>query len=470
MLVPLFLVFALNLPFKGVMRRVAPWAAGFLFAAQGVMVATRPEWFWTAGKAFERFFAFRLHIDAFSMVVFGATALVTFVSLLVGIETIKEERQRFKFVNLLLMSLTGMNAMVMAADIFSLYVFIEVIAVSAFILIVLNNDMPAFEGAFKYMILSVVASALMLTGIALMFMAAGDTSFGAVSAMLKTSSASVFMKLSVVLFLCGLFIKSGIVPFHGWLPDAYSAAPSAVSVLLAGIVTKASGVYVLMRLVISVVGFSPAVKTVLMAVGMISIIIGALAATGQKDFKRMLSYSSISQVGYMILALGCGTPLAIAGAMFHFFNHAVFKSLLFVNAASVNERVGSADMDAMGGLASRMPVTGATSVIAVLSTAGVPPLSGFWSKFMIVAALWMAGERVYAAAALLASIFTLSYLISMQRRVFFGKIKEGLEGIKEAGAGIVTAQVLLAAVTIGVGVSFPFMINVFMATADKILK
>lgn len=470
MLVPLFLVFVINLPLRGMRGIVAPWAAGLLFASQAVMSLLCPGCFWTAGKAFEQFFAFRLHADAFSVVVFVATALVSLVSLLVGMETIKEERQRFKFINLLVMSFTGMNAMVMAADIFSLYVFIEAIAVAAFILIVLNNDMAAFEGAFKYMILSVVASALMLSAIALMFMAAGDTSFEAVAVMLKASSVSIFMKLSIVLFLCGLFIKSGIVPFHGWLPDAYSSAPSAVSVFLAGIVTKVSGVYVLMRLVISVVGFIPSVKMVLMAVGAISIVIGALAAVGQKDLKRMLSYSSISQVGYMILALGCGTPLAVAGAIFHFFNHAVFKSLLFVNAASVNEGVGSVNMDAMGGLSARMPLTGATSVIGILSTAGVPPLSGFWSKFMIVAALWMAGERAYAAIALLASIFTLSYLISMQRRVFFGKLREGLEAVRESGAGIAASQVILAAVTIGVGVGFPVMINVFMATADKILK
>jgi multicomponent Na+:H+ antiporter subunit D len=281
---------------------------------------------------------------------------------------------------------------------------------------------------------------------------------------------SLFVKLAIALFLCGLFIKSGIVPFHGWLPDAYSAAPSAVSVFLAGIVTKATGVYVLMRLVISVLGFSPAVKAALMFFGLFSIIAGALAAMGQKDFKRMLSYSSISQVGYIVLALGCATPLAVAGAIFHFFNHAIFKSLLFVNAASVEERLGTVDMNTMGGLAARMPVTGATSVVGLLSTAGIPPLSGFWSKFMIIVALWLAGNRAYAVLALLASIFTLGYLLSMQRRVFFGKLKEGLEEVKEAGSPLVISEAILAAVTIGIGVGFPFMINIFMSTADKILK
>lgn len=470
MLIPLLLVFTLNVPFNG-MRRIAPWAAGAFFIFQMMLVVLRPVWFWGFSNDYlNPFFAFHLHADGLSKVVFAATGLVALVTLLVGTYSFTDSIRRFKFISLLLISVTGMNAVAMVTDIFSLYIFIEVVAVTAFILIAIQKDIRALEGAFKYIILSVVASTLMLSSIAMLFLVAGDTSFSSIAAMLKASSGSIFIKIAVMLFLAGLFIKSGVVPFHGWLPDAYSAAPSSISIFLAGIVTKVSGVYVLMRIVISVVGFTPAVKTTLMAFGLLSILVGALAAIGQKDFKRMLAYSSISQVGYMVLALGCGTPLAVAGAIFHFFNHAIFKTLLFVNAASVEEGTGTVNMNEMGGLASRMPVTGATSVIGLLSTAGIPPLSGFWSKFIIVVALWLAGYKGYAAAALLASIFTLGYLLSMQRRVFFGKIKEGLESVKESGSPVIAAQVLLAAITIGVGIGFPFMINVFIETAGKVLK
>jgi multicomponent Na+:H+ antiporter subunit D len=147
----------------------------------------------------------------------------------------------------------------------------------------------------------------------------------------------------------------------------------------------------------------------------------------------------------------------LLGAAFHIFNHATFKSLLFVNAAAVEKQTGSLDIDKMGGLSAKMPVTGATSVIAILSTAGIPPLSGFWSKFIIILALWNSGKFAYASVALLASILTLAYFLTLQRKVFFGKIAHGLENIKEAGWDLILPQVILAVLIIGVGLVFPLV-------------
>jgi multicomponent Na+:H+ antiporter subunit D len=261
-----------------------------------------------------------------------------------------------------------------------------------------------------------------------------------------------------------------LVPFHGWLPDAYSSAPAGVSILLAGIVTKATGVYTLIRLTTAVFGFSAPVKSILLFVGAISIIIGALAALGQKDFKRMLAYSSISQIGYIIIGLGTGTPLGIVGAVFHLFNHAVFKSLLFVNSAAVEEQTGTRDMDKMGGLSDKMPVTGATSVVAFCSTAGIPPFSGFWSKLIIFMALWQVGLYTYAAIAMLASVITIAYFLSMQRRVFWGKLAEGFEQLKEANLAFTIPAILLALITVGVGVCFPYILNTFILPVRSIIK
>jgi multicomponent Na+:H+ antiporter subunit D len=251
------------------------------------------------------------------------------------------------------------------------------------------------------------------------------------------------------------------MPFHGWLPDAYASAPSAVSVLLAGIVTKTVGVYTLIRVVNSVFGANEALKWVLMAVGAFSIVLGALGAMGQKDFKRMLAYSSISQVGYIILGFGCGTALGFAGAVFHLFNHAIFKSLLFVNAAAVEKQAGTRDMDKLSGLAAGMPLTGTTSIIASLSAAGVPPLAGFWSKLIIIIALWTSGHYGYAAIAVLVSLITLTYLLSMQRRVFFGLPTSGMARVTEAPLAITLASVLLAALIVAVGLFFPYFLSIF---------
>ncbi|MGA2775251.1 MAG: proton-conducting transporter membrane subunit [Candidatus Omnitrophota bacterium] len=444
-LVPFFSLIVLNFPFKGLMRTFAFFWAALLSLAQIALTVFHPAWFWE-GRA-----------DNLSSVMFLSIGIVVFISLFVARALITDEAQRANFVNLLFVALIGMNATVMVTDIFSLYVFIEITAVSSFVMIALQKDRLALEGAFKYFIMSAVATAMILSAIALMFFVSGSTSFSAVSAGLINSAGSGLTRTAIALFICGLLIKSGIVPFHGWLPDAYSAAPTPVSVLLAGIITKASGVYVLMRLVISVFGIIPSLQNLLMFSGALSIIVGALAALTQSDFKRMLAYSSISQIGYIILALGCGTPLALFGAAFHIFNHATFKSLLFVNAAAVEKQLGTLDMDKMGGLSAKMPVTGTTSVIAALSTAGIPPLSGFWSKLIIILALWNAGNFIYATVALLASILTLAYFLTLQRKVFFGKLAKGLENVEEADLNLVIPQLILAVLIIGVGLIFPFI-------------
>ena len=249
------------------------------------------------------------------------------------------------------------------------------------------------------------------------------------------------------------------MPFHGWLPDAYQAAPAPISVFLAGIVTKSLGIYGVIRVVTSVTGFSAPIKEVLLFVGAVSIVLGALAALGQKDFKRMLAYSSISQVGYIILGLGCGTALSIFGAIFHLFNHAIFKSTLFINSAAVEEQMGTRNMNRMSGLASKMPITGVSSVVSCLSAAGIPPLAGFWSKLIIIVALWASGLYAYAVIGVTASVITLAYFLSMQRRVFFGKMKEEFANVREAGFGLSLAALILTAITVGVGIVFPFLRN-----------
>ncbi|MFA6349903.1 MAG: proton-conducting transporter membrane subunit [Candidatus Omnitrophota bacterium] len=468
--IPFLSLIAFNIPWKRSGQLAFFWS-GVLFLAQAVLAllfsigAVDPS-----AMQLSRIFIFKLSLDPLSLLMLLSIGIVAFVTLLAANILISEKGQKGNFINLLMVAVTGMNATVLAADLFSVYVFMEVVAVSSFVLISIQKDRLALEGAFKYMIMSWVATALMLTSIALIILTCGDTDFSVIASGLSAQSGNPLVKLAIGLFLCGLFIKSGVVPFHGWLPDAYSAAPSAVSILLAGIITKVTGVYVLMRLVISVFGLNSSIQNILMFAGTVSIIFGALAALTQHDFKRMLAYSSISQIGYIILGLGCGTPLGLAGAAFHFFNHAMFKSLLFVNAAAVEKQAGTVHMDNLGGLAAKMPLTGTTSVIALLSTAGIPPLSGFWSKLIIITALWSAGKFAYAYIAITFSVVTLAYFLSMQRRVFFGKLQTGLEAVKEAGLGITIPSALLAAITVAAGIGFPWVLDKLILPIQFILK
>jgi multicomponent Na+:H+ antiporter subunit D len=394
--------------------------------------------------------------------------IVSLASLTVARYMIADRDHRFDFINLLIIASIGMSGIAMVRDIFSMYVFIEVTAVASFIMIASRRNASALEGAFKYIMLSFIASAMMLAAVALLILISGNTSFTALHRAISAAPTSLAASLATGLFICGLLIKGGIVPFHGWLPDAYSAAPAPASVLLAGILTKASGVYTLIRITVSVFGFSSPLEKVLLFAGAASVLTGAFAALVQEDFKRMLSYSSISQIGYIVMGLGAGTELGVLGAIFHFFNHAVFKTLLFVNSAAVEDKTGTVDMSRMGGLSSRMPVTGATSVMGFLSTAGVPPLAGFWSKLMIIIALWLSGHRIYAAIAIMAGVITLGYLLMMQRRVFFGEVAQGMEAVKEAHPGFQIAASALAFLCIATGVFFPLIYLKIILPAKEI--
>ena len=470
-IVPLLAILALNLPWMRLMNRLALWVGLGLCLIQAALVMLTPSFFWEVPSLqIGRLLLFTPSVDYLSLVMFLAIAIVGAVALMVyrskpGIS----DQNRFLVINLVILALTGMNGVVLAKDVFALYVFLEITAVASYILITAEKECNAFEGAFKYLMMSAVATALILAAIALLMLAVGDLSYPSIKQAVNAAPHSRIILAAVAMLTVGLFIKGGLIPFHGWLPDAYSAAPAAVSILLAGIVTKTTGVYTLLRIVISVIGLSNALENLLLFIGAASMLVAALAALGQRDFKRMLAYSSISQVGYMVLGLGTGAVLGIAGSIFHLFNHAIFKSLLFANAAAVEQQTGIRDMNRMGGLAEKMPVTGCTSVIALLSTAGIPPLAGFWSKLIIIVALWQTGHVIYASLAILASLLTLAYFLSMQRRVFFGKLAEGFANLKEANAWILIPVCALALITIGVGIGLPWLFETFLLPIRSLL-
>lgn len=473
--VPLIGLIVLNLNSGRMARR---WSERFVFllaVLQVLLVLVPHSEFLKSSDVLRKYFAFDLEATNLSRVLLLSIGIVMFVTAHVARTAISDEIQRRNFFNILLVALIGMNGAVLVKDVFSLYVFLEVTSVSSFIAIAFNRDKNALEGAFKYLIFSTVATIMMLSAVSLLLLLAGGTSFETVGQALAPSGGNVLVKVAMGVFVCGLFIKGGLMPFHGWLPDAYSAAPAPVSVLLAGVATKASGIYAMIRLVTDVFPASAAIGEVLLLIGAISIVGGALAALGQVNLKRLLSYSSVSQVGYIILALGCASSndpvvakLGLAGAVFHLFNHSIFKSLLFVNSAALEQRLGTTDMNKMGGLGAKMPLSGLTSVIAALSTAGVPPFSGFWSKLIIVIALWKGNHYVYAAIAVMFSVVTLGYLLTMQRKIFFGTCDSNAGDIREAGYDLAMPAVALAAVTTALGVLIPYVWDTFLLPISSI--
>ena len=470
-LIPLISVIILNLTRFDFIKKIACWFGLLLTLVQiGFVLFVPLDLLISKAGFFGRYFSFNLAADSLSKIMLLTIGIVVFTAILIGQFTYSDETKRFNFLNLILLVLAGMNGLVMVTDVFSLYVFIEIVAVASFILILTYKDKLALESAFKYIVLSIAATLFILLSIAIFLLISGDTSFVSISNAIKNPENNTLVMIAVCLFLCGAFTKGGLVPFHGWLPDAHSSAPSSVSILLSGIVIKVTGLYPLIRIMDITGGGSEPIKQILMVIGAVSIVVGALGALGQNDIKRMLAFSSVSQVGYIVLAIGTGTALGIAAAVFHIFNHAIFKSQLFANAAAVEKQTGTRDMDKLGGLASKMPVTGGTSIIAMLSISGIPPLSGFWSKLLIIIALWQGAHYTYAFIAVIASVITLAYFLSFQRRVFFGKLTLGLENIKEAKFGLLLPAIILALLTLLIGLFFPVIFNKLILPIESLFK
>jgi multicomponent Na+:H+ antiporter subunit D len=410
-----------------------------------------------------------LALDGFSLLMLVVVCLVGLCVSLFSVDYMEHYGAKANYYALLLVMIAGMNGLVLATDLFNIYVFLEVAAVASYSLVAFGLGHDELEAAFKYLMLSVVASAFILVSIAVIFGMTGNLGLSAVAKALQDLNAGPVVGISAALFIMGFGLKAALIPFHAWLPDAHPSAPAPISAVLSGLLIKVSGVYAMTRVFLNVFGLTPALSTVLMYLGTVSMVGAAFLALGQKDIKRMLAYSSISQVGYIVLGIGLGTPLGVAGGLFHLFNHALAKGLLFLTSGSIQQSTGTRDLDEMGGLAKRMPFTAATNLVGSLSIAGVPPLNGFWSKLIIIMALIQAGHPVFAVIAVLASVLTLWYYLLIQRKAFFGKLNEKWAAVKEAPFWMTASTVILAALCLGVGIFFSAMVKSWIQPAAGVL-
>ncbi len=305
-LIPLIATLVINLPPRRFMEACAPWLVVALALTQIVLALFPSLGFWALplalpgiGVLWEAF-----PHDNLDFVMYLSIPIVGASCVLVAKEILAKKRL-FTFCNLALLCIAGMNGIVMVRDLFSLYVFLEITAITSFVLIAIEDKFEGFEGAFKYLVLSALATVLLLSSLGIILLWAPDLRFESLSQIYAGTPSSALL-LAAMLFIVGLLIKAGAVPFHGWLPDAYTGAPAPTSILLAGIVTKTTGVYTLIRVSQSVFGATPTIKTALIGVAILTIVVASFAALAQKDFKRLLAYSSIAQVGYIILGVGVG--------------------------------------------------------------------------------------------------------------------------------------------------------------------
>lgn len=385
-----------------------------------------------------------LEVDGLSALFLLLVNGIGSLCLLYSIDYIDHLGGRAKFYSLFLILMLGLNGVLLVRDLFSLYVYLEVASIAAYVLVAFSLQFDGIESALKYLLLSVVGTGLVLLGLALIYMTTATLDFvGLRTALAQGGSQRIFL-LSGAMFLAGFGLKAAMMPFHAWLPDAHPSAPAPVSAILSGVVIKVAGVYALARIFMDLYPALPQVLNVFTILGVLSMTAGAVTAYYQTDLKRMLAYSSISQIGYILIGLGTGTELGIGGALFHAFNHAHFKALLFLNSGAIQYRLHTRDMNEMGGLESVMPVTSNTAILGTLSIAGIPPFNGFWSKLFIILGALAAKQYVVATLATVFSVFTLGYFLVIHRKVFFGKLNAKWAEIKEVPVLMCTAMILLA--------------------------
>jgi multicomponent Na+:H+ antiporter subunit D len=327
-------------------------------------------------------FAINLVIDSFSYTFLLTASLLTLVAFVFSMRDEKKIKGKFSFFFLLMVA--GIYGVFLSGDLFNIYVFFELCVITSYILVTLGDQTGSLKAAFTYLILGSIASLFFLIGIGLLYLNTGALNIFHLSTLVSQLDTTV--QIAVFIFLFGaVAVKAAIPPFHTWLVDAHSTAPSAVSAVLSGITVKI-GLYIFLR--VFSLGFElEGMTDVLICLGVLAAFGGVVFAIFEYDIKRLLAYHTISQMGFIVVGLGTFSGIGVAGGLYHIINHAVFKGLLFLCAGAIIYRTGTKDIRKHG-IGKTMPITLVTYLIAAFAISGVTPFNGSVSKSMIEASIY----------------------------------------------------------------------------------
>lgn len=324
-----------------------------------------------------------------------------------------DPERRYLFYTAYLLCLSGLLGVTITGDAFNVFVFLEISSLSSYVLISLGRDRKALTAAYRYLIFGTIGATFYLIGVGLLYQATGTLNMADLAERVSTVTDSRTVRVAFAFMVVGIGMKSALFPLHIWLPNAYAYAPSVVTAFLAATATKVS-IYLLLRVYFTIFGTPFAIQTMglgdaLLPLAILAMFVGSAVAIFQPDIKRMLAYSSVSQIGYMVLGVGIATTVGLTAGILHLFNHALIKGALFMAMGCVFLRVGSVRLEAMHGIAKTMPWTMGAFVAGGLSLIGVPSTVGFISKwYLILAAIerdWWFVAALIPASSLLAIIY-----------------------------------------------------------------
>ncbi len=410
-------------------------------------------------------------LDGLSKLFLAIVAVVSSAVVVYGLKYMAPYTGKPMYATLLWLMIAGMNGLVISGDLFNVFVFLEIGGIASYALVAYGTKGEEVEASFKYLVLGSVASTAILIAIAVVYATTGALNMADVATAIRSGKVPTAAYLFIcALYLGGFGMKAALVPFHAWLPDAHPSAPAPISAMLSGLLIKTLGIYAIIRIFYTVLGVDFRVQTVLLVFGCVSMVAGVMLAAGQDDFKRLLAYSSISQMGYVFVALGVNTWLGVTAALFHVLNHALYKSALFLTSGTLERMTGTRKLSEMGGLLRRAPLTGISTIFASLSISGVPPFNGFWSKLLVIVALASAGYYAVAGVAGLTAVTTLVVFIKVQRKVLFGPLPDRLKEAREAPALMSVPVAALAVLCLAAGILWPLGLDDLVGSAASAVK
>lgn len=383
-----------------------------------------------------------LEIDAFGLMVGLIITFTCFLSSLYSVKYMEKDNGHEKYYALFLLLAGSMIAYSLSGDLFNMYVMIEIMTFSAIALTSFRNHLyKSIEAGFKYLVIGSLGSSLILLGTVLLYGKTATLNIAQISAVLSANGFDSVTNFSLGLMLTGYAVKAFLVPCHTWPPDAHMSAPSSISMLLSGVMSK-TGILGIIRILFMMYSAqvinNRAIAGLIIVWGAITMIVGATMAIVQTDFKRLLAFSSVSQIGYVVVGFGIGmlgvegaSMLGTYGGIYHMINHATFKCLLFLCAGAVLYKTGTTDTRELGGLYKKMPLTTILFVTGAAAIAGIPPFNGFVSKWMIYRATFEAGYWPVTIVALVVSVMTLAYMVKLGHTVFFGNMSSKVETIEK---------------------------------------
>ena len=416
-------------------------------------------------------FGISIVADLFGSIMVAVAGVIGLAVLVYSLHGVDDARQNFGFHPLYHSLLLGVCGAFLTGDIFNLYVWFEVMLISSFVLVALGGERAQLEGAIKYVTLNLISSALFLAAAGVLYGTVGTLNMADLARQLSSAEASSVPSIAGGILLIAFGIKAAVFPLFFWLPASYHTPPAAISAVMAGLLTKV-GVYALVRVFSLLFAFDFAyTQPILIVIAGATMVTGVLGAASQGEFRRILSFHIISQIGYMIMGLAIFTPLAIAGMIFYLVHHIIVKTNLFLIAGIVQRLRGTGELNQLGGLYRNRLWLAVLFLIPAMSLAGLPPLSGFWAKFALVRAGLESEHYLLIATALAVSLLTLFSMTKIWSEAFWkdSPVQQSNAAHPPDLRWMVIPSVVLAAVTVTIGITAEPLFALATAAAEQLL-